>query len=103
MMPSGPTAVPHLSTTPPQMPMLGSPMPAPEPEASPLMGARGARFDEMFLRMMVAHHEDAVALAKTELASGVNAPARQLARTIRDQQTAEIARMRQLLAGHSPG
>jgi len=59
--------------------------------------AAGIEFDEMFLRMMVQHHQGAVDMAKTELANGSNADAKALAQRIIDAQTAEITEMRQLL------
>lgn len=63
-----------------------------------LQQAGGAAFDTMFLQMMVTHHQGAVEMAKTELASGANADAKALAQRITDTQTAEITEMQQLLA-----
>jgi uncharacterized protein (DUF305 family) len=61
-----------------------------------LEAASGAEFDRMFLEMMIAHHEGAVADARTELAEGANPQAKELAQKIVDGQTAEITQMRQL-------
>lgn len=59
--------------------------------------AQGADFDEMFLTMMVEHHEGAVDMAETELAEGENPEAKELAQAIVDTQESEIARMQDLL------
>ena len=58
---------------------------------------RGAEFDRMFLTMMIEHHNGAVQMAETELASGRNAEAKKLAQAIIDAQRAEIAEMNTLL------
>ena len=57
----------------------------------------GATFARMFLTMMVKHHEGAITMAKTEQATGENADAVALAKTIEDAQTAEIALMKSML------
>ncbi|MGW4485410.1 DUF305 domain-containing protein [Amycolatopsis sp. NPDC004368] len=62
-----------------------------------LQQASGAAFDRMFLQMMVTHHQGAVAMGKTELASGSSPDAKALAQRIIDSQTAEIAQMQQML------
>jgi uncharacterized protein (DUF305 family) len=62
-----------------------------------LKASSGAAFDRMFLTMMLAHHEGAVEMAKTEQSDGKNADAKALAATIEKDQTAEIATMRNLL------
>lgn len=59
--------------------------------------ASGASFDRMFLQMMNMHHEGAVTMSRTELSDGENPEAKALAQAIVDQQTAEIARMQELL------
>jgi uncharacterized protein (DUF305 family) len=53
----------------------------------------------MFLEMMIAHHEGAIADAQRELAEGVNPQAKELANQIIAAQTAEIDQMRQMLQG----
>jgi uncharacterized protein (DUF305 family) len=60
-------------------------------------GASGAAFDEMFLTMMIEHHEGAIEQAETELDEGQNAEAKELAQTIIDAQQAEIEEMRGIL------
>lgn len=62
-----------------------------------LRSARGAKFDQMFLQMMIRHHQDAVDMAEQEQARGQFPPAKELARSIAQSQTAEIKEMRQLL------
>lgn len=59
--------------------------------------AGGPEFDHMWLQMMIAHHEGAVADARRELDQGVNPAAKALATQIINSQTAEITRMQQLL------
>jgi uncharacterized protein (DUF305 family) len=65
-----------------------------------LEAADGAAFDALFLQLMIAHHEGAVADAQRELAEGVHPEARELASAIVATQRAEIDRMRQLSPGH---
>lgn len=62
-----------------------------------LMNASGADFDQMFLTMMIEHHEGAIEMAKTEESDGKNADAIALAEQIDSAQTAEIATMQGLL------
>ncbi|GAA1863981.1 DUF305 domain-containing protein [Myceligenerans crystallogenes] len=59
----------------------------------------GAEFDMEFLHLMIAHHEGAVEMSETELADGQNPEAKELAQTIIDAQTAEIAEMEELMGG----
>jgi uncharacterized protein (DUF305 family) len=62
-----------------------------------LQQAKGAEFDKMFLEMMVQHHQGAIDMAKTELASGSNTDAKTLAQKIIDAQQSEITEMQNLL------
>ena len=62
-----------------------------------LKAASGTVFDRMFLQMMTAHHQGAIAMAKTEQANGSNPQATALARSIETSQTAEVTEMGQLL------
>ncbi len=57
----------------------------------------GAAFDREFLTMMTAHHNGAIAMARTQLAQGQYQPAKDLAQNIITSQTAEIATMKTLL------
>jgi uncharacterized protein (DUF305 family) len=61
-----------------------------------LAGAKGTQFDSMWLSMMIAHHQGAVDMAKTEIAQGSNAEAKSLAQKIIDGQQAEITEMQGL-------
>jgi uncharacterized protein (DUF305 family) len=61
--------------------------------------ASGEPFDRMFLQMMIAHHQGAVTMARTELSNGQNPDARQLAQRIIDAQQREITEMQTLLGG----
>nr|WP_229799026.1 DUF305 domain-containing protein [Planomonospora parontospora] len=62
-----------------------------------LQEAKGAKFDRMFAELMIAHHQGAIEMAKTEQAQGLNPEAKQLAKTIETAQQAEIEQMRKLL------
>jgi uncharacterized protein (DUF305 family) len=62
-----------------------------------LEAATGQAFDTQFLRMMIVHHDGAIQMAKEEQAKGTNPEAKKLAEDIIRGQSAEIARMRQLL------
>lgn len=66
-------------------------------EMNQLSRAHGADFDQMFLQMMIKHHEGALEMAKTEIAQGKNPQAVKLAEGIKTSQTAEISKMRQML------
>ncbi|WP_448061801.1 DUF305 domain-containing protein [Cellulomonas hominis] len=66
-------------------------------EMSELEGMSGAEFDEMFLEMMIKHHQGAIRMAETELADVENPDAIALAQQVKAAQTAEIATMKGLL------
>ncbi|MEU8006121.1 DUF305 domain-containing protein [Catellatospora sp. NPDC049111] len=74
------------------MPSMG-----PMPDMGRMQNMTGEQFDRMFLQMMIAHHEDAVAMAKAEIAGGANPAVKQLAAKIQASQTAQIQQMRQML------
>lgn len=63
--------------------------------------ASGARFDKLFLEMMIEHHQGAIEMARTEQRTGANPDAKALAAEIEKDQAAEITRMRNLLAAAS--
>ena len=67
-------------------------------EMKGLDGASGSDFDQMFLTMMIEHHEGAIEQAQTEQADGESAEAVDLAAEIEEAQTEEIATMEDLLA-----
>jgi uncharacterized protein (DUF305 family) len=62
-----------------------------------LRDASGVSFDRAFLRSMIAHHEGAIVMAKTEKKNGEFPAALSLADAIIATQTAEIKRMREML------
>lgn len=66
-------------------------------EMRELEAAEGSMFDQMFLMMMIEHHEGAVEAAQTEQAEGENPDALALAEKIEADQTAEIEAMQDLL------
>ncbi len=57
----------------------------------------GADFDQMWLKMMIAHHEGAISQSDTVKADGSNADVLLLADQIITAQQAEIAEMQALL------
>ena len=59
--------------------------------------ASGADFDQMFLTMMIEHHEGAIEMARTEEEEGTFKDAVELARQIQKDQAAEIRTMEALL------
>jgi uncharacterized protein (DUF305 family) len=62
-----------------------------------LEAASDAEFQDMFLEMMIEHHEGAVEMAKTEQSDGLFKPAIDLAEAIESSQTDEIEQMQDLL------
>ena len=62
-----------------------------------LRAAEGKTFDRLFLEGMIAHHEGAIDMAQMIVGSK-NTEARTLGENIVSSQTAEIKRMRELLA-----
>ncbi len=66
-------------------------------EMDKLKGSSGTAFDTAFMKMMIKHHEGAVAMARTEQADGAYAPAKKMAKDIITSQTAEISQMNELL------
>jgi uncharacterized protein (DUF305 family) len=63
-----------------------------------LEAATGPEASGLFLEQMVQHHTGAIEMAQQELDNGENPAALDLAQTIIDDQTAEIAEMQELLA-----
>lgn len=57
----------------------------------------GRAFDKLFLKLMIEHHQGAIAMAKTERSEGTFAAAKTMADAITTSQSAEIAQMRGLL------
>jgi uncharacterized protein (DUF305 family) len=69
-----------------------------EEDMAKLEAAQGAEAAKLFLTQMIAHHEGAVEMAKTETTDGKNADAVQLSKDIVSDQEAEIQEMKDLLA-----
>lgn len=74
-----------------EMPGMG------QEEMAALERSEGGKFDQRFLRQMIAHHEGAAEMSEQVLAEGRSPETRTLAREIIDAQRAEIAEMRALL------
>ncbi len=62
-----------------------------------LEAADGPAASKLFLEQMIEHHEGALAMAEPEVADGENAEVIELAQTVIDDQTVEIAHMQDLL------
>ncbi|MEV4945666.1 DUF305 domain-containing protein [Streptomyces sp. NPDC053755] len=69
---------------------------ATEAQLAELRKTRGKAFDELFLRLMITHHEGAVAMAAEVLGEGNNVLVEEMASDVIAQQTAEINRMRSM-------
>ena len=54
-------------------------------------------FEDMWLAMMIEHHEGAISMAETQLEDGSYPPAIDLAEQIMESQTAEIATMQSMI------
>lgn len=63
-----------------------------------LKAAEGTEASKLFLTQMIAHHEGAVEMAKTEVTDGKNGDAVALAKSIVSSQETEIKAMQDLLA-----
>ncbi|RGC66327.1 hypothetical protein C5N14_24185 [Micromonospora sp. MW-13] len=61
--------------------------------------ARGPAFDRMFVAMMSEHHQGAIAMAREALALGVDSIVNETATSVSFEQSVEIERMREALAG----
>ncbi|MFE6099293.1 DUF305 domain-containing protein [Streptomyces laurentii] len=61
-----------------------------------LKAARGKAFDDLFLSLMIKHHEGALTMAGELLTQGNNVLVEEMANDVIAQQTAEIERMRSL-------
>ncbi|MBQ0985712.1 DUF305 domain-containing protein [Streptomyces sp. F63] len=69
---------------------------ATEAELDRLSAARGDAFDELFLKLMITHHQGAVTMATTVLKEGNDVLVEEMTTDMSAQQTAEIGRMRDL-------
>ncbi|MFI6595766.1 DUF305 domain-containing protein [Nonomuraea sp. NPDC050536] len=68
-----------------------------EEDMKKLESAKGAAFDRLFVRLMIAHHTGAIDMARTEQTQGSNPEAKSLAKSIESAQQAEVAQMHSLL------
>lgn len=68
-----------------------------EDEMVDLEAASGAEFDQMFVTMMIEHHEGAIEMAMTEQSEGEFPEAIDMAEEIETAQTEEIQTMKDLL------
>jgi uncharacterized protein (DUF305 family) len=64
-----------------------------------LADTRGAAFDKLFVEMMIAHHQGAIDMATDVLAHAVDVEIERMATGIAGEQTVEIDRLRDVLAG----
>ena len=62
-----------------------------------LAAAKGKEFDRKFAELMIAHHEGAVEMAKTEQRDGKDPEAKKVADDVVRTQAAEIAQLRKVL------
>jgi len=70
---------------------------ATESQLSNLRAARGQAFDQLFLTLMITHHEGAITMAADAKAQGNNVRIEEMADDVIAQQTSEITRMRRML------
>jgi uncharacterized protein (DUF305 family) len=69
---------------------------ATEAQLAELRKAKGTAFDELFLKLMITHHEGAVTMAAEVLGQGNNVLVEEMANDVIAQQTSEINRMRSM-------
>ncbi|MFJ5898251.1 DUF305 domain-containing protein [Streptomyces sp. NPDC093064] len=69
---------------------------ATEAQLKQLRAARGAAFDELFLKLMIMHHNGAIVMATSVLSDGNNVQVQEMANEVIAQQTSEINRMREM-------
>lgn len=70
---------------------------ATEAQLKKLRAARGKAFDQLFLTLMITHHEGAITMATEVKGQGNNIRVEEMADDVVAQQTAEISRMRDML------
>jgi len=69
---------------------------ATQAQLTQLRGAKGRAFDELFLKLMITHHQGAITMATDALSDGNNVLIEEMASDVIAQQTSEINRMRAL-------
>jgi uncharacterized protein (DUF305 family) len=70
---------------------------ATEAQLEKLRAARGKAFDQLFLTLMITHHQGAITMAADVKGQGNNVRIEEMADDVVAQQTSEIARMRGML------
>ncbi|MEV0637878.1 DUF305 domain-containing protein [Streptomyces sp. NPDC050619] len=70
---------------------------ATEAQLKKLRAAEGKAFDQLFLTLMITHHEGAITMATDAKAQGNNIRIEEMADDVIAQQTSEITRMRDML------
>ncbi|WP_434094551.1 DUF305 domain-containing protein, partial [Streptomyces albidoflavus] len=70
---------------------------ATEAQLKELRASRGKEFDQLFLTLMITHHQGAITMATEALSNGNNVLIEEMADDVIAQQTVEIGRMRTLL------
>ncbi len=70
---------------------------ATEAQLKELRAAQGKTFDELFLKLMITHHQGAITMATEALSEGNDVIVEEMASDVAAQQTVEINRMRALL------
>ncbi|MGV9315732.1 DUF305 domain-containing protein [Streptomyces sp. NPDC003691] len=69
---------------------------ATDAQLAQLKAAKGKAFDELFLKLMITHHDGAVSMAADALSDGRNTLVQEMANDVISQQSAEIGRMRKM-------
>ncbi|MFK4108805.1 DUF305 domain-containing protein [Streptomyces sp. NPDC002176] len=70
---------------------------ATDAQLAELRAAKGKAFDQLFLKLMIAHHDGAITMATDVKAQGNNIQIEEMADDVIAQQTSEIVRMRDML------
>jgi uncharacterized protein (DUF305 family) len=70
---------------------------ATESQLKNLRAAEGKAFDQLFLTLMITHHEGAITMATDVKAQGNNVQIEEMADDVIAQQTSEITRMREMM------
>ncbi|MBF8189090.1 DUF305 domain-containing protein [Nonomuraea sp. K274] len=68
-----------------------------EEDMTKLKAAKGTEFDKLFAQQMIAHHNGAIEMARTEQANGSNPQAKELATTIETTQQVEVEQLQKIL------
>ncbi|MFE3827397.1 DUF305 domain-containing protein [Streptomyces sp. NPDC059092] len=69
---------------------------ATEAQLTQLRAAKGNAFDELFLKLMITHHQGAVTMATEAVSDGNNILVGEMANEVISQQTVEMNRMRSM-------